>query len=143
MEVRTEGEPVVVMVAGEIDLCTSPQFRRCLLVAAQGTGRVLTVDLSRTSFLDCSGLAALTAAQETLLARHQQLRVRGARGVVRKVLELGGLAALLETHPDVSVPAAPEPPSVTGAAVGLHAVASQDEATAARRRRRHFPAVSP
>lgn len=99
-KVRTEDEAAIVVVVGEIDLRTSPQFRRCLLLAARGTNSALLVDLSRTSFLDCSGLAALTAARDVLLARNQQLRLRGARGIVRKALELGGLAALLVTHPD-------------------------------------------
>jgi anti-anti-sigma factor len=102
MKVRTEDEAAIVVVVGEIDLRTSPQFRRCLLLAAQGTNSALLVDLSRTSFLDCSGLAALTAARDVLLARDQQLCLHGARGIVRKVLELGGLAAFLVTHPDRS-----------------------------------------
>jgi anti-anti-sigma factor len=102
MKVRTEDDSANVMVVGEIDLRTSPQFRRCLLLAAQGTNSALVVDLSRTSFLDCSGLAALTAARDVLLARNQQLCLRGARGIVRKVLELGGLAAFLVIHPDRS-----------------------------------------
>ena len=106
MKVRTEDEVAIVVVVGEIDLGTSPQFRRCLLLATHSTSSVLVVDLSRTSFLDCSGLAALAAAQDVLLARNQQLRLRGARGIVRKVLELGGLAAFLVTHPDRS----PSPP---------------------------------
>jgi anti-sigma B factor antagonist len=51
----------IVDVAGEIDLATSPALANATR-AARGDPPALVVDLTRTSFLDCTGLHILVDA---------------------------------------------------------------------------------
>jgi anti-sigma B factor antagonist len=85
----------VVIVSGEVDLCTSASLRDQLLQNARTSAGDVVVDLAETSFLDCSGLAAIAAARDVLRARNHDLRVRGAHGVVARAIAVTGLTALL------------------------------------------------
>lgn len=91
----SSGAPTVVVVRGEVDTYTSPRLRSQLLRDAQTSQGDLVIDLTGTSFLDCSGLAAIAAARGVLRARNRDLRVRGARGVVARVIALTDVAPLL------------------------------------------------
>ena len=95
MEVHGDGESTVVRLRGMIDLSTAPLVGPRLLDLAGSTTGVLVVDLAQTSFLDCRGLAVLAAARD-LAPDGSRLRVRGARGVVRRALTVTDLRATIE-----------------------------------------------
>jgi anti-anti-sigma factor len=99
VDIGGEGEATVITVQGEIDLRSAPQFRRCLLEIALRADKPIVVDLTETSFLDCRGLATLAAARDALHAHGQMLYLRGAQGIVRRVLALSDLVDLLEEPP--------------------------------------------
>ncbi|BCJ49451.1 anti-sigma factor antagonist [Actinoplanes sp. NBRC 14428] len=91
-----EGGVIRLGVRGEVDLATAPDLERAVAGAVARPGaREVLVDLSAVTFLDASGIAAL--ARSHLLAAESgvRLRVCGARGVVRRVLAIAGLAAWL------------------------------------------------
>jgi anti-anti-sigma factor len=74
-------------VAGDIDLCTAPEFAEAL--AAHGPD--LDLDLSRCTFMDSSGISALVHAKTEGVPN---LRVVEASLAVRRVLDLCGLSAV-------------------------------------------------
>src|SRR3981081_1489916 len=74
----------VLVVAGEIDLLTSPALQSALDVL---NGRVI-VDLYGVSFMDCAGIGVLAAAQRRLSAAGGTLRLRSPQEHVRRSLEL-------------------------------------------------------
>jgi stage II sporulation protein AA (anti-sigma F factor antagonist) len=76
-----------LVVAGEIDLATAPQLRAAL---ARLHGRV-TVDLSRVTYLDSSGIGVLAGQHNRLTEQGGDVLLRGARDAVLRVLELTGL----------------------------------------------------
>jgi anti-sigma B factor antagonist len=79
---------VVLAVAGEIDLATAPALRQQLVdLVAEGHRRIV-VDLSRTEFLDSTGLSALVACLKRLRAHDGELRVVCTTPRVRKVFEI-------------------------------------------------------
>jgi anti-sigma B factor antagonist len=90
LDVRADGAdgPVVIAVAGEVDLATAPQLDACL---SAYTDRDVTVDLSDVTFLDSSGLSTLVSARRALLDRGHVLRTTGEQDHVRTVLEIAGL----------------------------------------------------
>ena len=98
-EVRKDGGVRVVLLQGQLDLASSGQVREAL--AAVG-GETVVADLSGLEFLDSSGIAALLAARSDVLREGRSFQLRGASGIVRQVLELTGLASLLEPD-DVEV----------------------------------------
>ncbi len=53
-------------------------------------GRRVVVDLTKTEFLACCGIGALAVVRTTLAASGRTLVVTGARGQVRRLLELCG-----------------------------------------------------
>jgi anti-anti-sigma factor len=55
------GDAEILLVAGELDLCTAPQLA-AELRWAQKTGADVIVDLQRVEFMDCAGLGVLLSA---------------------------------------------------------------------------------
>jgi anti-sigma B factor antagonist len=93
---------VIVEVVGELDLATAPLLDEVLLGAgAVATGRVV-VDVSHLTFMGAAGLSVLVGAHYRLLGeRREGLVVRGASGIVRRVVEVTALSFLLE-DPDAA-----------------------------------------
>ena len=84
-----------VRLAGELDIVTAARLRDVLVSLP---GPAIVVDLSDLEFIDAAGLSALVLA----IRHHEgngepgrQLAVRGAHGLVRRVIEVGGLSGLL------------------------------------------------
>lgn len=82
----------VVTLHGVLDLANAARVRDALV---EVVGSTVVVDLAGLSFLDSSGIAALLGARSEILAAGKDFRLRGARGVVRRVLEVTGLEQLL------------------------------------------------
>ena len=93
VEVRRRGGETVVAPSGELDLASAPAVRDALAGAlADGAGAVV-VDLSRVTFLDSTGLAALLNAARRLRRAGRSFAVVGARELVRDVIRLAHLEA--------------------------------------------------
>ena len=98
---RGDASATVLRVHGEIDLATVGVFRESLRGAiATGQGDV-ELDLSPTRFCDSVGLCALAEAHRILDTAGRVLRVIAASPPIRRLLDLTGMAALLQ------LPAAP------------------------------------
>ncbi|MHB1930900.1 MAG: STAS domain-containing protein [Acidimicrobiales bacterium] len=82
----------VVSLYGQLDLANAQRVRE-MLVETGGTS--LVVDLSRLQFMDSSGIAALLGARNEIITAGQEFELRGAQGIVRRVLEVSGLSYLL------------------------------------------------
>ena len=88
---------MVVSVAGEVDLSTSPPLREALEQAvAQGPNVV--VDLSGVTFLDSTGLGDLVRARESALSLGGHLQLVLTQPRIRRVLEITGLDAVFDIH---------------------------------------------
>jgi anti-sigma B factor antagonist len=88
-------EPVVVTVAGEVDITVADRFRECLLTEADLGRRLIVVDMSRLRFMDSSGLSALIAGRRAL-GSDGTIVLREPTEMVRKLLEVTGATALFE-----------------------------------------------
>ena len=82
----------VLTVSGELDMMTAPKLRECLA----GTDGTVVVDLLSVSFLDSSGIAALVDARKRLTDTGGNLLLRKPEGIVRRALEIIGLAGWIE-----------------------------------------------
>lgn len=89
--VDSEGAHVVSLF-GQLDLANAERVRDALVGVEADT---VVVDLSGLRFLDSSGISALLVARKALAKSGCVLELRGAQGVVRRVLEVTGLAHLL------------------------------------------------
>jgi anti-sigma B factor antagonist len=78
----------VVVVRGELDIATSPQFRELLSDAARENAQPLVVDLTGCDFIDSTGLAALLHGAKPAQNGVSGVAIVSAGGAVRRMLEL-------------------------------------------------------
>lgn len=94
MEINSEGtDPILISIAGEVDLATAPELEQALGAALSrpGTTRV-QVDLSRVGFMDSAGLRALIAARRQAEDGKQAVVLYRPSEQVRRVIEITGLS---------------------------------------------------
>jgi anti-sigma B factor antagonist len=85
-----------LLVSGEIDLATAPQFRLELEALGLEAHSPAVVDLAGVTFLDSSGISALLAARQELAGTDVTLVLAGPSPQVRRVLEMTGVDGLFE-----------------------------------------------
>jgi anti-sigma B factor antagonist len=91
--IRSRGERVVLQVIGELDIATAPRLHEAVDGVLGDGVRAVAIDLTRTSFLDSSGLRVLGQAANRLPEAGVAVAVvcpSENRGVLR-VIELVGL----------------------------------------------------
>jgi len=88
------GEAVAV-VAGEVDLATTPELEQALLDAARRWSR-LVVDLTGCTFLSSTGLRALLEADGQRGEGSQRIVLVAPDPHIRKVFEIAGVDAIFE-----------------------------------------------
>ena len=102
MTLRLSDAAAVLVLVGEVDIGTVPTLREAL-EAVPEEQRLVVLDLRRLSFADSSMLSALMATGARLRSRGADLRLVGAQGAVRQVLDITGVAqeiALFDTLDD-------------------------------------------
>ncbi len=95
---RIDSDAVLVL-AGEVDLATSPRVRDAVIdaLAAEPPAR-LVVDLSDVSFLDSTGIGALVAGRNKAAALGVPFVVRNPQRMVHRVLDIAGLLDVLDVE---------------------------------------------
>jgi len=91
---------ILVRLSGEVDLSWSQQVRRAILDALGDTGKV-GVELSRVSYIDSSGIAALVEGFQTARGNGQQFALVAASDAVMSVLQLARLDRVFPLFPDL------------------------------------------
>jgi anti-sigma B factor antagonist len=84
------GVPVVT-APGEIDITSAPALRLALLKAATHGHGTVAVDMTQTSFCDCSGVHALLAAHRRAQAEGGELLLAFSAPGLRRVFALTGM----------------------------------------------------
>jgi anti-sigma B factor antagonist len=91
---RIAAEHAAVLVEGELDLATAPILVGEMHALVSQVTRI-TVDLSRVSFLDSSGLAALLATRRQAAARGVTCCFVSLPAQVARIVTLTGTAEVL------------------------------------------------
>ena len=90
-ELRDGG--VEIVVVGDIDIATGPELERYII--SNDRGGDVTLDLSQVAFIDSWGLRVLVAAHRRAERNGQRLILCDIQPIVRRVLEISGLAGFL------------------------------------------------
>jgi anti-sigma B factor antagonist len=85
-----------VAVRGEVDIHTAPHLSAALDDAARDSRGAFLVDLRDVAFLDSTGIAALVRMRAVLGREDREMAVVCPPGHVRRMLDLAGMAELLE-----------------------------------------------
>ena len=89
----------VVCLSGRVSVDSSPELRDHLLATLGRPSRpTLTIDMSKLTYIDCSGIATLIEALRIAHQRHTNLQLRGVRDGPRHLLEATGLSRLFDTN---------------------------------------------
>jgi anti-sigma B factor antagonist len=96
-----EGEAVVLQLDGRLNMVAAPKVRGAVdRLVEVGDARIV-VDLSRTEFMDSSGLGALIGALRSARQAGGDLRIACVGEQVATVLSLTNLARVLRPHDTV------------------------------------------
>lgn len=99
LTVSAEGIHRRIDVAGELDLASAQQFDECLTeLSDDAYGAIITVDLSRLTFLDCAGLGVLVAHHYALAAAGGQLVISRPSARAQRLILLNRLEGVFEVH---------------------------------------------
>jgi anti-sigma B factor antagonist len=91
VSIDRSGPTCVAVVAGEVDVYTSPLLRARLLEAADDECETLLVVLDGVGFIDSSGLGVLVGALRRMKERDGEMRLVCAKEPVLKILRITGL----------------------------------------------------
>ena len=100
----TQGDDATIMsLSGRVGVDSSPFLRDRLLALLQSEARAaVTVDLTKTRYVDISGIATLIEALK--VARHHSvaLRLTGLQGRLKNLFEVTGVLSLFEESSDTT-----------------------------------------
>jgi anti-anti-sigma factor len=94
MEIKVEqiNEDAVIKLSGRLDMNTSPDLRKAALRRySRSKCKNLTVDFSKVSYIDTSGLATLVEILVAAKERRARLTLIGLNEKVRYLLDVNGL----------------------------------------------------
>ncbi len=90
------GDVVVLMVDGEINFNSSPDFRKAFLKVLDSKAQKVVVNLSSVAYVDSSGLATLVEAHQKLKSIGGKLRLTNLTSKVKSLFEITKLEKLFE-----------------------------------------------
>ena len=85
----------VLVVDGELDLATAPQLTSTAMALVDAGADNVIVDARLLSFCDSSGLTAFVRIANRIEPTSGRLAIVGPQPIVRRVLEISGLAEKL------------------------------------------------
>ena len=89
---REDGDEVVLMLRGEVDLASAPGLEHAVREAERTHPSRILIDLRELDFMDATGLAVLVRAQQSARANGHVLALRRGPARVHRLFELTGLA---------------------------------------------------
>jgi anti-sigma B factor antagonist len=92
--------PNVLPLKGEIDLHISPAITASLNAMIEKKPERLVVDLSRVTYIDSAGLAALIQAMQKVEAYGGKFLLAGLQETVRSIFEISRLDQVFQIFPD-------------------------------------------
>jgi anti-anti-sigma factor len=101
VRIEDHGPDRVVVVRGEVDLCTAAILEAALVAGGAGTG-ALVVDLTAVDYLGARGFGLLLTAAERVRARGGELRLAGGGPLILRTLRLLGQDRCPRHYPDLA-----------------------------------------
>lgn len=84
---------------GELDLYTAPRLERAVLEQLDRGERHVVIDLSRTSFIDSSGIGAFVKLARAVNERGGHLKLTSPTRQVARLFEISGVHQVVDISP--------------------------------------------
>ncbi|HDL17532.1 MAG TPA: anti-sigma factor antagonist [Bacteroidetes bacterium] len=101
IEINRNQNYVVISLCGEVDLYSSPKFRKQLIPLTQAKLPTIVIDLSKVSYMDSSGVATLVEGLQLIEKYKGNFYITGLTPMVREVFELSRLDSVFSIHESV------------------------------------------
>jgi anti-sigma B factor antagonist len=79
------GDPVRIVVSGEVDIATAPALREALEEAINGSSHDVELDLGECAFVDSTGLQVIVLAGRSLAEKGRSLVLERPQDQVRRL----------------------------------------------------------
>lgn len=89
----------VVRIVHDLDAATSAEATAYLGAEIDAGSTNLVMDLSGVTYLSSAGLRVILGAMRNARSRGGDVRLAGAEGNIRRVVDLAGLAEFIKTFP--------------------------------------------
>ena len=99
--VLRQHRPNVLPLEGDIDLYVSPVVTEALNVMIKKKPERIVIDLSRATYIDSAGVAALILARQEVKAYGGRFFLSGVQETIRLILETSRLDRIFWIFPDV------------------------------------------
>ena len=99
--VPRQHRPNVLPLKGEIDLHVSPALTESLNAMTEEKPERIVIDLSRATYIDSAGLAALILAMQNVEAYGGRFFLTGLHETMRSIFETSRLDQIFQIFPDV------------------------------------------
>ena len=99
--VMREHRPNVLLLEGDIDLNVAPAVTSSLSAVISKNPERLVIDLSRTTFIDSAGVAALILAMQEVEAYGGKFFLASLQETLRSIFETSRLERIFRIFPDV------------------------------------------
>jgi anti-sigma B factor antagonist len=96
---RREATRLTITLVGDIDIETAPRLQAAIEWAADAPSADVTVDLSRTTFLDSTALRFFVRLRKIVAGNGCRLDLTGPSASVTRVLQQSGLDRVLNVVP--------------------------------------------
>ena len=93
---RENGEIVVLVISGEIDLYNAPEIKDTINQLTEEQKYNVIINLEKVSYIDSSGIGALISSLSSLKKYQGGLKIINVYASVRKVFELTKLTSFFE-----------------------------------------------
>jgi len=101
--VLSQHRPNVLPLEGDIDLHVSPVITEALNAMIKKKPERIVIDLSRATYIDSAGVAALMLAKQEVEAYGGKFFLSGVQETIRLILETSRLDRIFWIFPDVDV----------------------------------------
>lgn len=95
------GKVHIVHVSGEVDVTSAAVLRDALEALIADGRRQLTLDLTKVTFMDSTGLGIIVGRLKRLARHGGVMTIAASHERVLRVFDITGLDQLLEIHPDL------------------------------------------
>ena len=100
ISVARQHHPNVLPLEGDIDLHVSPAVTESLNAVIKKKPEWVVIDLSRATFIDSAGIAALILAMQEVEAYGGKFFVSGLQETLRSIFETSRLDRIFQIFPD-------------------------------------------
>lgn len=101
LRIETRGDSVVIGLDGDIDIMVGRQVRAELDRIEAADPPLIVLDLSRTSFIDSTGMGLIAAAHARAMEAGRRVVVVRPRKGVDQAFDISGLDGIFEMAEDV------------------------------------------